>query len=214
MPVARASPPSKSLARPLAFGLWPLWGPLCFRRARASRARPPVGADRALASRRRFGAFGVQCNSRCLGPAPNVEADFHRAPLRWSRRDADSSVPFPGFHPGVHPMRDSREAHRSIRSDPPRLTGWKSLCHGTNPRLTSLSHDSGTVAGFHLPSKARTTRPCERALREPEPLGSPLRDSVRSSKTKTRDAYRRTSPTVPFALASWCSIRVVYALRE
>lgn len=29
----------------------------------------------------------------------------------------------------------------------------------------------------------------------PESPGFPLRDSVRSSKTKTRDAYRRTSPT-------------------
>jgi hypothetical protein len=134
-------------------------------------------------------------------PIRNVKADFHRAPLRWNRRDADSWCRFRAF--ARRYTRCAILEKRIVRFglDPPRLAGWKSLCHCTIPRLTSLFHEPGTAAGFHVRRKLR-----ERVLLRdrspvpPESPGFPLRDSVRSSKTKTRDAYRRTAPTEPLLL--------------
>ena len=111
-------------------------------------------------------------------------------------------------------MRDSREAHRSIRTDPPRLAGWKSLCHWTFPRLTSLVHDSGTAAGFHRPSEALGMR----ALARPRSFTRIARIPASRLGEELQDENpRRLSSCFAdraSALASLCSIRIVVALRK
>ena len=95
-------------------------------------------------------------------------------------------------------MRDSREAHRSISVRP------SAPCRLEEPLpLTAPTSDVSLSRGRHrrripCPSEARERFAlASQPFPEPAPPGFPLRDSVRSSKTKTRDAYRRASPIEP-----------------
>jgi hypothetical protein len=88
----------------------------------------------------------------------------------------------------------SRVAHHLRPTDPPRLTSWKSLESPTNPLLTSR------VALQAPPSDSKSDGSSSRFLFQdrapflPATPGMPLQDSVRSLKSKPRDAFRRALP--------------------